>query len=296
MSAIADDGPTKPIEVLFVAHDGFDTLDLLGPLEVFSQAKHDGGKDVKGMKAFNTTIAAPTQGVKTAQDVTIKADIDLDDALEDLNDYDILVIPGGSTEPFTGDGGEKKQPIPLIKAWADLQRNDPSKERTLFSVCTGSLLLAKAGVLQGLAATTHPDHYTRLEMLCQEASVKDTGIRTDVMEERYVVNNARFDLGEKPEDNPFITSRKPDARRPSIIQGRKGSESFKQAKRRESLLKRANMPLGGLRVITAGGITCGIDAALYLVAALVSVESAHEVARVTQYNWQKGVTVEGIDV
>lgn len=163
-------------------------------------------------------------------------------------------------------------------------------------MCTGSLLLAKAGILQGLAATTHPDHYTRLEMLCQDASVKDTGIRTDVMEERYVVNNARFDLGDKPEENPFITTRKPDARRPSIIQGRKGSESFKMAKRRESLVKRTNMPLGGLRLITSGGITCGMDAALYLVAALVSVESAQEVARMTQFNWQKGVTVEGIDV
>jgi hypothetical protein len=27
-------------------------------------------------------------------------------------------------------------------------------------------------------------------------------MRTDVMEERYVVNNARFDLGENPDDNP----------------------------------------------------------------------------------------------
>lgn len=248
---------------------------------------------VKGERAFKTTIAAASQSVKSSQGITVKADIDFDDALEDLNEYDILVIPGGGTQPVLD---KDLQPIPLIKAWVELQKKDPSKERTLFSVCTGSLLLAKASVLQGLAATTHPDHYTRLEMLCQDASVKDSGIRTDVMEDRYVVNNARFDLGEKPEDNPFITTRKPDARRPSIINPRKGSESFKQAKRRESLLKRANMPLGGLRLITAGGITCGMDAALYLVAALVSVESAQEVARVTQFNWQKGVTVEGIDV
>lgn len=295
MSAIADDGPNKPIEVLFAVHDDFDTLDVLGPLEIFHHAKQD-GQEAKGAKAFNTTIAAASQGVKSSQGITIKADIDFDDALEDLDDYDILVIPGGGTQPIIDDKTNKKQPLPLINAWVELQKKDPSKERTLFSVCTGSLLLAKAGVLQGLAATTHPEHYTRLEMLCQDASVKDTGIRTDVMEERYVVNNARFDLGEKPDENPFITTRKPDARRPSIIQPRKGSESFKQAKRRESLLKRANMPLGGLRLITAGGITCGMDAALYLVAALVSVDAAQDVAKITQFNWQKGVTVEGIDV
>lgn len=54
-------------------------------------------------------------------------------------------------------------------------------------------------MLEGLAATTHPDYYTRLETICQEASSRDLSMRTDVMEERYVVNNARFDLGEDPD-------------------------------------------------------------------------------------------------
>ena len=40
----------------------------------------------------------------------------------------------------------------------------------------------------------------------------------------------------------------------------------------------------------------GVDASLYLVAALVSHDSAQEVARIFEYSWQKGVTVEGIDV
>jgi len=163
------------------------------------------------------------------------------------------------------------------------------------SVCSGSLFLAQAGVLQGLSATTHPDCYTKLESLCQIASHNDSGIRTDVMEERYVVNNARFDLGEKWEDNPFISDKRPDGkqRKASI---RKGSESYKLSLRRESLAKRMNMPLGGLRVITSGGIVAGMDAALYLVAALVSFESALEMARYTQFTWQKGVTVDAVDV
>lgn len=221
----------------------------------------------------------------------MKADVDIEDATEDLEQWDILVVPGGGTEPVLE---ENKEPMAIVKAFVELQKKDTSRERTLFSVCTGSLFLAKAGVLQGLGATTHPDHYIKLELLCQDESIKDTGIRTDVMEERYVVNNARFDLGDKPDENPFISRSKPDARRKSIA--RKGSESYQQSKRRESLVKRAHMPLGGLRVITSGGVTCGMDAALYLVAALVSVPSAEAVARVTQFNWQKGVTVEGIDV
>ena len=163
------------------------------------------------------------------------------------------------------------------------------------SIGTGSLILAQAGVLQGMAATTHPDYYTKMEIICKEAARRGELEQTDVMEENYVVNNARFDLGEKLEENPFILSKRPDGRRKSIA--RKGSNAWRESvKRRESIAKRANLRLGGMRVITSGGVTSGLDASLYLVAAMVSHESALEVGRVLQYAWNKGVTVEGIDV
>ena len=118
--------------------------------------------------------------------------------------------------------------------------------------------------------------------------------RCDVMEARYVVNNLRFDLGEE-DDNPYIRRRHENGRRAS--NARKGSFSFKQSNsRRESNARRATLKLGGLRVITSGGVTTGFDAALYLVSALVSHESANEVARFMQYEWHKGVVVKGIDV
>lgn len=162
------------------------------------------------------------------------------------------------------------------------------------SIDTGSLFLAQAGVLQGLAATTHPDHYTKMEILCKDAARRGDLEQTDVMEERYVVNNARFDLGEKLEENPFILNKRPDGRRKSIA--RKGSNAWKESKRRESIVRRGSLRLGGMRVITSGGVASGFDASLYLVAAMVSIESAQEVARILQYSWIKGVTVEGIDV
>lgn len=56
------------------------------------------------------------------------------------------------------------------------------------------------------------------------------------------------------------------------------------------------MRLGGLRVITSGGVSAGIDAALYLVSALVDDECATEVARLIQWTWNKGVVVDGLDV
>jgi transcriptional regulator GlxA family with amidase domain len=56
------------------------------------------------------------------------------------------------------------------------------------------------------------------------------------------------------------------------------------------------MRLGGLRVITSGGVSAGLDAALYLVSILVDDASANEVARLLQHEWIKGIVVDGLDV
>ncbi|KAL8658962.1 MAG: hypothetical protein Q9202_007342 [Teloschistes flavicans] len=293
MSAVAEttEGPIEVIQVLFALHLGFGAQELCGPLEILSKALHK--IHDPNTKAFDCTFASVSQGVTSSSGLTVKADIDIKTAHEDLNEYDVLIVPGGDGV----DDVLKKnaEPLELIKAFAQLQTSDPSKERTLMSIGTGSLLLAQAGILQGLAATTHPDYYTKMEIICKDAARRGDLEQTDVMEENYVVNNARFELGEKLEENPFVLSKRPDGRRKSIA--RKGSNAWKESvKRRESNARRATLKLGGLRLITSGGITSGLDASLYLVAAMVSHESAQEVARVMQYTWNKGVTVEGIDV
>ncbi|KAI9835505.1 MAG: hypothetical protein M1837_003707 [Sclerophora amabilis] len=290
MSAVTDtgNGSIEVIQVLFALYPSFGAQELCGPHEVFSNACHKSES-----KAFECTVAATSAGVTSSSGLTIKADIDYADAHESLGDYDVLIIPGG-------DGIDellKKQsePIQLIKAFAKLQQTDPSKERTLLSIGTGSLILGQAGVLQGMAATTHPNYYTKIENICKEAARQGELLQTDVMEENYVVNNARFDLGEKLEENPFILNKRPDGRRKSIA--RKGSNAWQESvKRRESNARRASLRLGGLRVITTGGVTSGLDASLYLVAAMVSHECALENANSLQYVWNKGVTVDGIDV
>ena len=218
------------------------------------------------------------------------AHIDFKEAHKRLKEFDVLVVPGGAALQVLK---AKSEPLQLIKAFGELQMKDPSRERTLLSVCTASLFLAQLGLLAGLSVTTHPDYYTKLEILCSEAATRDLAQRTNVMEERYVVNNGRFDLGENLDENPHIVSRKD--RRASVA--RKGSNAWKESNmRRESNARRASMRLGGLRVITSGGRTSGIDAALYLVGAMVSDQSANEVARVLQHTWNKGVVVDAIDV
>lgn len=236
--------------------------------------------------------------------------------MKHLAEIDVLVIPGGGTEAVLK---SKSQPLTLIKAFAELQKRNPSRERTLMSVCTGSLLLAETGILSGLCATTHPRYMAKLEIICSNAAQRDMSDRTDVMDARYIVNNLRFELGDNENENPYIMSKKEykahQRRRSSASlvspieentngtggrrasSARKGSMSLKMSNtRRESVLKRANLRLGGLRVLTASGVTSGIDGALYLVGALVSDDAADEVAAVMCHDWKKGIVVDGTDV
>ena len=259
----------------------------------------------------------------SSQGIAVGSHMSFKEAYERIEEFDILVVVGGNSADVIK---TKAEPLGIIEKFTELQKKNPIQERTLLSICTGSLFLAELGLLAGLSATTHPDYITTFENLCSQAATRSLDERTDVIEDaRYVVNNLRFDLGDE-DDNPYIR-RKSDARRPSnaryvyIISilyrivstllhascfsssdaylrtsPRKGSISLKGASRRESITRRAAMRLGGLRVITAGGISSGIDATLYTIDALVSEDAANEVARVMQWNWTKGVVVDGLDV
>ena len=266
-------------------------------------------------KAFRVLFAAAEEHTVTAQGASFRAHMTFEEAMKRLSDIDVLVIPGGGTDAVLK---AKSQPIALIKQFAEIQKRNPNRERTLMSVCTGSMFLAEAGILAGLSATTHPDYITKLEILCSNVALRDMAERCDVVDQRYVVNNLRFDLGENEDENPYIMTRKEykdhkrrksslagppspieeranGARRPSAA--RKGSMSWKASNnRRESVMKRMNLRLGGLRVLTTGGVTSGIDGALYMVGALVSDDSAEEVARVMCHKWVKGMVVDGTDV
>ncbi|GJN67077.1 ThiJ/PfpI family protein [Purpureocillium lilacinum] len=285
-SAVAD----EPVDVLFALHPKFDMLDFAGPLEVLTTACHD-FKD-QSSKAFEVTIAGSEPKVLSEQGVLVGSQISFKEAHDRLEEFDILVILGGNSQEVLD---KEAEPLGLINDFAELQKKDPARERTVLSVCTGSLFLARENILSGLSATTHPDYMTKFEILCSEAATRNLTERTDVIEDaRYVVNNLRFDLGDEDE-NPYIRRKSDAGRRPS--NARKGSMSWKGSNtRRESIARRAAMRLGGLRVITAGGNSAGVDAALYLVSVMVDEECAVEVARIMQWTWNKGVVVDGLDV
>ena len=158
------------------------------------------------------TIAAGEPKVVSEQGVVIGSQISWKEAHERLSDFDVLVVVGGNVEPVIKN---KAEPLDLITAYSELQKKDPTHERTLMSICTGSLFLAHQGILSGLSATTHPDFLTKFEIACSQAAQRDLAERTDVIEDaRYVVNNLRFDLGDEDE-NPYIRRKSDAGRRPS---------------------------------------------------------------------------------
>jgi transcriptional regulator GlxA family with amidase domain len=225
--------PAQPLKVLLAAHPNLDTLDLTGPLEILSHATHPSTSPLK--KAFTTTITSASELTTTGQGLTFQRNIPITEADATLSDYDILVIPGGGS-PGVLEG--KTEPLHLIKAFVSLPKREDGRVRILFSVCTGSLFLAEAGVLDGLTATTHPEYYGKLREILQ---AKGMGDRTTVVEERFVVNKVD---GEK-----------------------------------------------GLRIVTAGGVSSGIDAALWLVGDLVGMESQEKVERIVQHAHRSGVVL-----
>ena len=163
-------------------------------------------------RAFECTIAAGEPKVLSDQGVIIGSQVSWKEAHERLSDFDVLVVLGGNVEAIIK---EKAEPLELINAFSELQKADPARERTLLSICTGSLMLAHQGILAGLSATTHPDFIIKFENLCSQAVVRDLGERTDVVDDaRYVVNNLRFDIGDEDE-NPYIRRKSDAGRRPS---------------------------------------------------------------------------------
>ena len=80
-----------------------------------------------------------------------------DSVYEDLGGFDLLYVPGGfGTRALADD----RHLLDYLRSWGG--------ERPLASVCTGALLLGRAGYLKDLRATTHHRAYDLLRPLCRE--------------------------------------------------------------------------------------------------------------------------------
>jgi transcriptional regulator GlxA family with amidase domain len=123
---------TQSNSIGVVLFNQFELLDVFGPLEMFGLLPDH----------FELSLVAETgDTVNSAQGPRSVLDYRFDNS----PDFDILLVPGGS-------GTRREVDNPVLLNWL---RRQAASARYVTSVCTGSALLARAGLLDGRQATTN---------------------------------------------------------------------------------------------------------------------------------------------
>jgi transcriptional regulator GlxA family with amidase domain len=180
--------------------DDVEVLDFAGPFEVFAVTD-----ELRGYDTFNVFTFAENIGtIRARNGLKVVPHF----ARENCPAPHILVVPGGAgTRPLLHK--------PALLEWLRLKSRHA--ELTM-SVCTGALVLAKAGLLEGLRATTHHECFNLLRETAPDIEVVET--------ERFIDNG---------------------------------------------------------RILTAAGISAGIDGSLHVVERLLGREAAENTARYMEY-------------
>jgi cyclohexyl-isocyanide hydratase len=122
---------TRPLSVGCHIFAQMDQVDFTGPFEVLSRMPNTTvrvvGKELAAVRDM--------QGLRLTPDVSIA----------EAGTFDVLLVPGGYGQ----------QALMHDEEMFALIRKQVQMERLLFSVCTGALLCAAAGVLAGRQVTTH---------------------------------------------------------------------------------------------------------------------------------------------
>jgi transcriptional regulator GlxA family with amidase domain/YHS domain-containing protein len=134
--------PADGVPVAFLLSNGAVMIDFAGPWEVFQDAHVTS----RSQTAFNLyTVAETTKPVVVSGGMTIVPNF----ALRTAPPPKVVVVPAQS------------DPTPAVKEWLVRMAREAD---LVMSVCTGALVLAQAGLLDGRAATTHHSAFGILAM------------------------------------------------------------------------------------------------------------------------------------
>jgi transcriptional regulator GlxA family with amidase domain len=135
----------KTRNLAILLFDDAEVLDFAGPYEVFNVAN-----EIAGKKLFHVFTVAEREGIIHARN---NFKIIADFSFKNHPAIDILLIPGGN-------GRKIHMHNSILHDW--INAVFPTLEFQL-SVCTGSFILGKAGLLKNISATTHHNSFDEFE-------------------------------------------------------------------------------------------------------------------------------------
>lgn len=163
--------PSSPAlrRVGILVFDDVEVLDFAGPFEVFAVTA-----ELAGQQHFKTVLVGAQDRVYTAVN---GMKVLPNDTFADGHAYDLLVVPGGfGTRALVHDA--------QVMAWVKAQA---ARAEVVMSVCSGALVLATVGLLEGRRATTH--HEVMHELAAVSPRI------TCVHDQRYVDEGAVVTCG-----------------------------------------------------------------------------------------------------
>jgi putative intracellular protease/amidase len=154
---------SAPRNLAILIFDGVQIIDYAGPYETFGHTYSNDGP------AFNIyTVAEKTGAITTAMGMSVNPKYSFETAPEP----DVLLVPGGNVE-----GQLENQNV--IKWIQNKSRN----AEIVMSVCNGAFILAKAGLLDGLEATTTANLIPPF---------KEAAPKTKVVDDQRFVDNGKI--------------------------------------------------------------------------------------------------------
>jgi len=154
-------------------------LDFCGPYEVFSATRLNPARRREEPSPFEVFLVAETSDAITA---TGGLKVVPHCTLKDCPALDILVVPGGW-------GTRREIENGRMIEWISSRAGEVE---TVASVCTGAMLLGRAGLLKGRRATTHWGSLSRMRESFPDVIVEE---KLHVVDEGNVITSAGISAG-----------------------------------------------------------------------------------------------------